>query len=65
MNPIFEIGDFIQHKDVEKRETMELKGKILNICKSDNGTEYYLVQYNGIYAVLMENQDEYEKINHS
>lgn len=63
MKPIFKIGDFIQHKDKDKRDSLDLKGEIIQIgVGNNNTTPFYLLQHNGVFAVLMENQNEYEKV---
>lgn len=63
MEAKFKVGDFIQHKNKIKRETMNLKGKITQIGVGNNGTTpFYLLEYKGFFAVLMQNQDDYEKV---
>ncbi len=60
MKPKFKVGDYIQHKNENKRKLLKLKGKIINICKSNNGTKFYQICGYGFWALLMENQNDYE-----
>ena len=63
MEAKFKVGDFIQHKDKEKRETLKLKGEIVSISNGNDGTTpYYMLRYWGQFAVLMSNQDNFEKV---
>lgn len=63
MEAKFKVGDFIQHKDKNKREQLKLKGEIVSIGNGNDGTTpYYLLNYHGTFAVIMENQEDYEKV---
>lgn len=64
IKPIFKVGDYVQHKDHEKRSTMHLEGRITDICLGNNGTvQYYFMNGNGTWALLLENQNDYEKVD--
>lgn len=64
MEPKFKKGDYIQHKNPEFRESpYYLQGKISGMGKSGNGTEFYYVDYKGVFVVPVESQDEYELVN--
>lgn len=60
MEAKFKVGDYIRHKDKEKADKLFLQGKIVNICKSDRGVDFYLLRPE--LAVLVENQDDYELV---
>lgn len=64
IKPIFEIGDYVQHKDPEKRNAMKLEGRIIDMGVGNNGTvPFYFMNGHGTWALLLENQNEYEKVD--
>lgn len=54
----FRKGDFIWHKDYEKRTEMFLQGVVIGICTNAYGRRFYVL--NTAMALIVENQDEWE-----
>lgn len=64
MEPKFKKGDYIRNKTPEYNDPpYDLQGKIAGIGRSNDGTEFYYVDYKGTFVIQIENQDEYELVS--
>lgn len=61
MEKKFALGDRIRHKDPKIRKSCKLFGEVTGFGCSVDGTEIYYIEGNGVWALLVKNQDNYEK----
>jgi hypothetical protein len=61
MEKKFALGDRIRHKDPKIRKSCKLSGEVTGFGFSVDGNEIYYIEGNGMWALLVKNQDNYEK----